>query len=337
MEKLPPEICTNIFSYACLDTGYTGRSLSLVSKYIHDTSQSVKLQSISLRGYNQILAFASMVKQIQHPRLHRIQYLSISSDFFHFSSIDEIIEMPVELDIKANEEMNGAIRDILTKVASSLQLLHMTLSQHFTPHLNNARPISLPHLKELTINGAMLLRQESQNNLLDLEPCHKLRHLHITRSWGIHGEDVFGCIGRLAPSLSHLRFSGLTRQSAFAGDLEVALGTDGKHDMTCLPSSVKGVWLQLAPPPSTRRCGTPLLSYLSFMLNLQRQYWRDGRIVLLKAQEKVQVFHDVGDWLDRVQGGEGCWNKTAREKLTKELVERDPITLMRESFVHKSI
>jgi hypothetical protein len=39
-------LCQRIFRFACTDDGPTGRSLSLVSQYVHDTSKSYKLQSI---------------------------------------------------------------------------------------------------------------------------------------------------------------------------------------------------------------------------------------------------------------------------------------------------
>jgi hypothetical protein len=38
MYQIPPELLTDIFLLACRDAGYTGRSLSIVSKYIRETS-----------------------------------------------------------------------------------------------------------------------------------------------------------------------------------------------------------------------------------------------------------------------------------------------------------
>ena len=78
MNQTPSEVWKNIFSFACTDTGFTGRSLSLVSKYIHETSKSVKLQSIALRGYGQMLAFADLLEK--YPPTHRrVRYLLIMS------------------------------------------------------------------------------------------------------------------------------------------------------------------------------------------------------------------------------------------------------------------
>jgi len=55
MERCPTEIWNHIFSDACIDNGITGRSLSLVSKYVQETSKSVKLQSLSVHGPKQII------------------------------------------------------------------------------------------------------------------------------------------------------------------------------------------------------------------------------------------------------------------------------------------
>jgi hypothetical protein len=78
MDQAPPEICGKIFLFACRDNGYTGRS-SLVSKYIHETSKPVQLQSISLRGHDQMLGFAALLKRTP-PHLRRVRNLLILSN-----------------------------------------------------------------------------------------------------------------------------------------------------------------------------------------------------------------------------------------------------------------
>jgi hypothetical protein len=61
MDRIPYELLAMVFSLACLDDGTMGRSLSLVSKYIHQVSKPVKFQSIALRGHHQILAFRTLL------------------------------------------------------------------------------------------------------------------------------------------------------------------------------------------------------------------------------------------------------------------------------------
>jgi hypothetical protein len=74
LSKLPPELCEHIFSFACLDDGYSGRSLSLVSKYISATSKPVRLQSLVVRNLPQALALAAILEAtaLHHRRVHNL-------------------------------------------------------------------------------------------------------------------------------------------------------------------------------------------------------------------------------------------------------------------------
>jgi hypothetical protein len=76
MDQTPSELWEKIDSFACTDTGFTGHSLSLVSKYVQETSKSVKLQSINLCGFTQMLAFTDLLEQTP-PHLQHVQYMLI--------------------------------------------------------------------------------------------------------------------------------------------------------------------------------------------------------------------------------------------------------------------
>ncbi|KAF7965727.1 hypothetical protein HWV62_42158 [Athelia sp. TMB] len=58
---IPLEVWFQIYANACTDGGQTGRSLAQVSRYIRATSQEYRLQSVSLRGHRQAIAFALML------------------------------------------------------------------------------------------------------------------------------------------------------------------------------------------------------------------------------------------------------------------------------------
>jgi hypothetical protein len=77
MDRVPPELWTEIFSYACTDNGFTGRSLSLVSRHVHRCSKTVKLQSVSVIGLPQIIRFVSLLRSTP-PHLKRIRQLFIA-------------------------------------------------------------------------------------------------------------------------------------------------------------------------------------------------------------------------------------------------------------------
>jgi hypothetical protein len=82
------------YSLACTDGGFTGRSLSLVSHYVHDTSKPFKLQSVSVKGVWQAAEFASML--YSNPAVdHGVRHLFISCLHPHdnvTSHVEDMIE-----------------------------------------------------------------------------------------------------------------------------------------------------------------------------------------------------------------------------------------------------
>src|SRR5882757_4218551 len=75
MDRCPVEIWTQIFSYACEDGGATGCALSVTSKYIRDTSKSVRHRSVAVCGFTKIFYFYNRFKRGQ---TSPILYLFIS-------------------------------------------------------------------------------------------------------------------------------------------------------------------------------------------------------------------------------------------------------------------
>ncbi|KAH9935687.1 uncharacterized protein B0H18DRAFT_420494 [Fomitopsis serialis] len=49
IENIPLEIWERICSFACTDDGYTGLSLSKVSRYFRNASRLCRLQSVAIR------------------------------------------------------------------------------------------------------------------------------------------------------------------------------------------------------------------------------------------------------------------------------------------------
>src|ERR1700691_3175931 len=80
MDHCPPEVCSQIFSLACTDGGYTGRSLSAVSRYIHETSKPYKYKSIGLHGVHKASAFASFLEGSSSDIVDGIAHLFVSNE-----------------------------------------------------------------------------------------------------------------------------------------------------------------------------------------------------------------------------------------------------------------
>jgi len=87
MNRCPVEIYAHIFQLACMDGGYTGRALSLVSKYFHDVSKPLKYYSVSCHGFWQAIEFLRLIKTL--PPCDRIvHYLSVTDAYpYHIYNV----------------------------------------------------------------------------------------------------------------------------------------------------------------------------------------------------------------------------------------------------------
>ena len=272
MDRAPPELCHRIYSFACTDTGYTGRSLSLVSKYIHETSQPFRLQSISLHGHDEIVAFAALLDTTP-ACLRRVRYLFLSTQsrdqdttgfVYHkkilFDKMQKLREkwandeVAVQKDALMLEEYRSGwersaaryakqarqgpviaatFEHILQTVASSLEILEVDLDDYTSTSLTEV--ISLPHLTDLTGHGGYpLMLRDPQTPLL--APCHNLRHLHIARTNGqLRGRKFLHYIATIGPCLTHLQLSGLQQDSWVGYSLKEALRVEK-------PTGLSAVW-----------------------------------------------------------------------------------------------
>jgi hypothetical protein len=307
MDKIPLEICTEICAYACLDSGRTGRTLSLVSKYVHGASQPVKLQSISLHGKRQIAKFASLLRRTPS-HLRRVRYLFLSRhDPYPLDALASKTGYNLDVEIEHEKRFFRVILSILTAVSETVEVLEVVWFSNFDANLDATHLISLPRLKEITTHHGFAL------DPIIFESCPQLRWMHIVKPYR---SDLFGAIRAIAPSLTHLRFSRLQRQYYITLLLEVAMGIreappDAKLKLklpiTTLPSSVQTIIAKPSRPPApTGYCGTHAAEYHDLMGHLNRLNEEEDRFVLLKAQD--DPVPSDSDWLERIVGRNGHWS-----------------------------
>ncbi|KAJ7781853.1 hypothetical protein DFH07DRAFT_949546 [Mycena maculata] len=262
LDQTPPEICAHIFNFACRDSGYTGRSLSLVSRYIHEASEPARLQSIALVGRKQILAFAALLEQTP-AHLRTTRYLFINGqeseeemeDVFDVANegwrraqmernrllaqedalslnnerVQELDEEIARESVRTKQYLEGfgreaadAVERILRNVAATLELLDLALGEYVAKMMLNT--VSLLRLKDLTTRCCFPLHP---TGIPVLEPCHSLRYLHIVEvgdQWAWTTRFFEDGISHFAPSLTHLRLSQLEQDDSLINDLEQALG-----------------------------------------------------------------------------------------------------------------
>lgn len=76
MERCPLELWTKIASHACTDGGYTGCSLSLVSRTMYNAVDPVRYHSVSLIGNEQLVDFSARVTQLNRPPVIRHLFIA---------------------------------------------------------------------------------------------------------------------------------------------------------------------------------------------------------------------------------------------------------------------
>ena len=207
-----------------------------------------------------------------------------------------------------------AFGSILRNVASTLEILDVDLDHDTAAHTNEN--LALPSLTDLTTHGAFPLSSTHQLHLPMLKPCHSLRRLHVVAgSHQVH-PTFFLRQHSFAPSLSYLRFSGLQQDGWVAGSVAIALGLvepgPSEHEVR-LPATIERILIKPSqpPPPPNGGCGTAGLRYSLLLKGCRELLERDKRVVLLRAptpdEQHPAAPGDESEWLDLVNGGEGCW------------------------------
>ncbi|KZP14822.1 hypothetical protein FIBSPDRAFT_101480 [Athelia psychrophila] len=325
MERIPSEIWAKIFAYACTDSGTTGRRLSIISKFIREASAPVKLQSISIHGLQQIISFHQLLLQTP-PHLRRIRHLFLSlvplppapRGLARFMPSRRAPEVAPVISQDEGNNLRLACTRIFAAVAECIELLHLDVPIYYLCDSPDFPNPTFPRLSELTSDGYPLHTWCAPDDVPASALCPQLRRWHMVD----YPANIFGLITTVAPSLTHLRFSGLQQDGAFPLDLKAALeivaerpnddfraGEAPDNRTGRLPDTIQSVYVQPAKAPPRGPCGTVMMSYGQLMWGLQELNKAESRLVLLK-----EFNNDWGrictssEWLDRINGGQGCWS-----------------------------
>ncbi|KAF7981944.1 hypothetical protein HWV62_30729 [Athelia sp. TMB] len=253
MDIAPPEIWTTISAYACTDAGSTGRSLSLVSKFIRDVSAPFKLQSMSIHGRQQAVAFQDLLLRTP-PHLRRVRYLYLSSTLHCPSPMgvadsdseeaSDSFEAVMALrqprkrktwyailkerqkEVQQQQQIVIALNRVLQTTAEWVEVLY--LDDHDPFHVSDSPLIIFPRLEELASSSFPIHDSpDDGNGPRALAVCPKLRRWHlmslpIMQFRGREG-DILSTIAAIAPSITHLFFSDFQQEILFPSDLKFAL------------------------------------------------------------------------------------------------------------------
>jgi hypothetical protein len=303
VENCPAEIWSRIFSEACMDDGSTGRSLSLVSKYIRDTSKPYKYQCLFVEE-RQLRLLVSTLKMIPL-EFRRVRHLFLSSKPWasnHIAYLD-------------GEFFNTDKNRLLILVSSTLQTLEVG---SFNADLYLA--FQMPALLDLTLHGFACFKQPPSRHIV----CYpQLQRLHIT-CIGLKGVKFMGRLDSIAPqmrelrvSLSHYGYWSNPLLNLLRDEFTSALETpraDHSKTATSSPFSIQKIIFQPYFPdlyyPYDQAQRDALIK--SF-----RQMRRDGRFVLL-TENLIHDSHFLnhhprltalkGSWEACRAGSRDCWN-----------------------------
>lgn len=107
MDRCPAELWEIIFILSCTDNGFTGRSLSLVSRFFNNASKPYKYHSIALCGIAEILSFSNLIKILPYERL-QVHHLLLT-DEYPFESLEDV-------DPSSNHSDTRGLRSIMSKL-----------------------------------------------------------------------------------------------------------------------------------------------------------------------------------------------------------------------------
>ncbi|KAF8874776.1 hypothetical protein CPB84DRAFT_560788 [Gymnopilus junonius] len=261
MDRCPSEICGEIYSFACRDDGTTGRSLSLVSRYISETSRPYKFQSVTIVGHQQLVAFANLIEDTPQ-ELRRVQCIFISAHSRHTTSNPRALSP----EYTQRRESYAAVERLLRAIAEWVKIIHVFFV-FYRPFV--LLPVELPVLEELTLHGPLETSAEH-----DLEIQFKsLKHLHLTSSCA--PSYLIHKILKLAPSLIHLCISASDRSGAVANEW-MSLLTD--KDLA-LPSHLESIYIHAPNRPGDEFVQLVAL-YEGIMNALKELQKADNRVVL---------------------------------------------------------
>ena len=386
MHRCPPEILWKIYGFACTDDGYTGRSLSLVSRYIHESSKPVKFQSLAVRGAWQAVECAALLESTPS-HLRRVDNLFISDarPYDHFTSHAEDTEwdmpltfprdlagtylegvdlqsfvvavkyfvffMPNRRRRRAVEArrikvldaamdgnsagvstvnlMHDASLRILSIIAPTLRILSSAIRY---PVISVHRPVTppLPALVELSLSYTSWSQDSPSATMVSSLPVFpSLLRFDLA---GVHGAEfdiyyshhphrapypveLLQQVQRLAPSLTHIFLPIIPKTWAHLTikDFKIvfAAGSDK------VPAGLTKVFIQLDCFSRASHSGDRE-DFESLAASDHRIIFKERKVdtPIFSLAETTNRMDHIGlfkieqekDWLERIDGGDGCWN-----------------------------
>ena len=320
MDRCPVELWLKIVALACTDGGYTGRSLSLVSRSMRDIVEPVRFLSVSLIDEKQLLAFSGLVAHFSHPPV--IQHLFVSVQLIFWGHEAMSAEKVAELEHAFNATLYIAAPNVQTLVIHDPPNFDATCNDLLFPAL---RDLSIPTLSQFGPELDGYTRFPS------------LRRLHLSSYHCF--PDFWPKLVRFVPSLTHLRLSGINKDSSISPFLRILLdvpppkrlngtyvmgrddqyapGSAEANEATTVASklsALEAIYVQPLEYRNSGWCGTGSIMHgqmKSGLRGIARDYSRvqgARELFLLPDALSYNVEEARRDWLEMVESGAGPWS-----------------------------
>lgn len=325
----PTEVWQHIFSFACTDNGYTGRSLERVSKSFKALSHPFKFQSLALEGLCQVAAFAAIVTKSSPSVLYLFVCDSAESTIkwecstgvISGSFLSQIFKRKAEngsvLDssrsmVTRRVDISQEISFILSSIAHNLRLLSIVIDTD-TPTIPHLSFPAFPSLVELVIRTNHYAAIDLTPALESIPLLQRLALIGQVDSKGLNSEVL-----NAAPHLTHLMLPEAGYDLVLAGIDRIDEVNEHGHFL-CLPDNVQKLIIQPAIPPVRAYCGTMMNLYIKELSYAQWIARKDRRVVLLKAPsykgETTSGCEQVRKgWISRISGRSGTWSESERDE-----------------------
>ncbi|KAH9926621.1 uncharacterized protein BXZ73DRAFT_49274 [Epithele typhae] len=335
MDQTPVEILDTIFTLACTDGGFTGCSLSLASRQIGEIARSSRFYSVSLDIFNAPDRVQAFTTCFLAERARPVQWTPPRVRHLHLVSGEPFAK------IQGNPKLDGDTRrTALGEQALALldliapDLLTLTLvGTVFPPPALVSSTLNFPHLQELAIIGGKTRfapwistctgAPASTSVPTSAAPAFpQLTHLRVTTD--LDAQNLRTWAAR-APKLAHVRFECIDLNThSWVGAHRAAQGSDDPEPkLPALRTLIMQRCPGAVPPERTRRPGVPGSGWSMEQMfavydeELQKIALGPCRVGIpaLSRNEDGSHKHPRGEvfrrWLDRLEGGPGCWGVKA--------------------------
>lgn len=309
--NIPVEIWSKIFSEACTDGGRTGRSLSLVSKYIRDTSKPYKYQCLLVEE-RRLRPLVNMLKRIPI-EFRRIQHLFLSSN-----------ERSFRHRVQRRDRFSSADKNRLLVLASSTLRTLEIASCHTELYLG----FQMPALLDLTIHNTVFSYRLPSRPIV----CYpRLQRFHLASCRWMFDKMFLSILTTVAPGTRELRVSFSCLEvgpdtiprllDAFAPLSETH---DTNHPQTISPTSLPSALQKIILQPSFIYTDYPYQLSNMVTETLREIRREDDRFVLLTEDLTDRHFSHEGraitrrSWNECRAGDRDCWNPADEQLDTME-------------------